>query len=222
MKKGILLTLAVLILAIIGSWVYWFYSTLSGMPVTVQKKPSPRIPTPTAVKKYPNVTLGQYQLMLPNGWQADGVNRSIIDMYVSEGVYCWLEPNGDLSKQPCYYTRASSSSYPSMHIIIADTDKLPLGGGGYVPTVLEHKTIRNAQFQYVWNGTYADPSIAEEIVKLEDDNGNPEIYWIKGCLEEDLCVAMGAQSDGKNNFWMVTEFESFVNDLKFIRTDPSK
>lgn len=177
-------------------------------------------------KEQKTLNFDKYQLILPPGYQWTGVVSSEIDS--AFGV-CNFNPESlSQTETPCKYVVIKRLDDNETQIIIADTPKWGLGGGGYITTVNEKIDLGpkgyEAEFSSIWIAGEVDSNGEPTGKKLTLDNGNPVLYYVTGCLRPNLCIHINAKQseDGSyaypDNSWQFDQFKQFVNFLKISTT----
>jgi len=173
-----------------------------------------------------SLTFDKYQIGLPQGYKAEGIVSSGIDEVISGA--CSYNPPASFNT-PCKYAVIKNLEQ-FMVIVIADTPKWELGGGGYITTVTEKLDLGpkgyESEFSSVWIGE-VDANAGPTGAKHTLDNGHPVLYYITGCLRSTLCIHINAkQAEEGNayadNSWQFAKFKEFVNSLKISSTQGKK
>ena len=107
------------------------------------------------------LTIANYRINLPEGWESETVQDSIIDVYPGGLELCLMEPKVDAAKTQCEYVYVHPKDRGDFKIVIADTDKIPLGGGGFVTSITEKIDLgredTRGTFNFVFRGSYENP-----------------------------------------------------------------
>lgn len=146
---------------------------------------------------------GNYKIALPNGWTSSGTMDSYVTTALSGGCIYWESTEkGQTTTIPCKSAKIESQDYL---VYITDTDDVSLGGGGSIPTIEEIQTYRNGAYQgdfkIVWEGSDA---------KLG-------LYYISGCLKDNLCIHLQSFSSTDSEEVVIEEFKSFVEELQITQ-----
>lgn len=173
--------------------------------------------TPSPSKTEPLI-FDNYSLVLPNGFKAGAVITSEIEPAFN---VCAFDPQQLSPKNTqCQYVVIDSIGNETK-IIISDTPKWGLGGGGYITTFNEKIMLGTkgdeTEFNIIWiGGEVNENGVATG--KFTLDNGHPVLYYATGCIKPNLCIHMNAkQDDGSgypDNSWQLEKFKQFVNSLK--------
>lgn len=164
------------------------------------------------------LVFGKYTIQLPKGW---GWQEKIEGVLTGgPGVYCSnpLELAEDFEKsglEKCNYVvvKDLSENCPECPgIMITNTPDLTMGGGGYITTVDESKSLGNGAFlteyRVVWEGVWADQNLPIE--KSVDENGTPILYYVAGCPRSDLCINFDNTDISP---WPYEKVKDFINEL---------
>lgn len=213
MQKGIALIaviILILVLALLAG--YLIFSKSAIIPGSSKTKP---------------LFFGEYSLILPEGFKANEVIISEIEPAFDT---CTINPQQLSSKNvPCKYVVIESTG-DETKIVISDTPKWGLGGGGYIATFNEKIELGpvgyKSEFSSIWiAGNIDENGVATEKLFLE--NGHPVLYYTTGCIRPTLCIHMNAEQSNEDssgypdNSWQLEKFKRFVNFLEIKQLDIS-
>jgi len=166
---------------------------------------------------------GRYVLIFPDGWSSEGAVESIVAVDIVEE--CIMDPSiedlqnltGDNS---CVYAFIENEKFDDLKIKITDTDKVSLGGGGYITTYAENVSLTSGgysgEFSSVWVGQFIDSDKPEIGTEKYIIDGKPLLYYITGSLQDDLHLHVNVAPRGESNEFdeqYVEEFEDFISNL---------
>lgn len=211
MQKGsVLITVIILVLILVLLAGYLIFSRGMVTPGSSKTKP---------------LFFGEYSLILQEGFKANEVITSGIEPSFD---ICTFDPEQLSPKNmPCKYAVIESIE-DETKIIISDTRKWGLGGGGYITTFNEKIKLGpkgyETEFSSIWiAGEVDENGVATEKLFLE--NGQPVLYYTTGCIRPTLCIHMNAKQNSEDGFgypdnsWQLEKFKQFVNSLEIKQLD---
>lgn len=168
------------------------------------------------------IEFGNYKIELPDGW----IEQPKSSSETPEGLCypplaCLLRERETGSA--CLYACVQQGNNNYSLITLTDTFESQIPGG-WAPSVEEMVMIENKDkewpFLFVWEGEYIDEENMDPekgFKKRFDENQNPYIWYIAGCLEKDLCFNYDFNAGSGDSQTYVNYFKEFINGLNIIK-----
>lgn len=168
------------------------------------------------------IEFGNYKIELPDGW----IEQPKSSSETPEGL-CY-PPLACLLREreigsACLYACVQQGNNNYSLITLTDTFESQIPGG-WAPSVEEMVMIENKDkewpFLFVWEGEYIDEENMDPekgFKKRFDENQNPYIWYIAGCLEKDLCFNYDFNAGSGDSQTYVNYFKEFINGLNIIK-----